>query len=173
MVKTVTGSYINRSEEGNALIIKVMKSVDEQNLYRLCCCSLPGAEEALLRWDLPAGEGRPDITATTDPQGSQATLRCPCRRGEEVPGRLGQRRGHQVQRDTPPLLQNRLCGHHPGQTPEGGQKAGWAVGLPAPTPRENPKQRFPPHPAQVSAVGRLPAPPKSSDPLPTMLHWCV
>lgn len=76
-----------------------------------------------------------------------------------MPRRLHPCRGGQGQRDIPPLLQTQLGGRHPGQTPEGGPKAGRAVGLPAPTPRENPQQRSPPHPTQVPAVGRLPAPP--------------
>lgn len=119
---------------------------------------LPGAEEALLRRDLPAGEGRPDITAAADPQGSQAGLRCRRRRGEEVPWRLHPGRGGQSQRDIPSLLQTRLG--HLGQTSEGRPKAGREVGLPAPTSRENPQQRSPAHPAQVPAVGRLLAPPR-------------
>lgn len=74
-----------------------------------------------------------------------------------MPRRLRPSGGGQGQRDIPCLLQTRLGGRHPGQTHEGGPKAGWAVGLPATTPRENPQQRSPPHPAQVPAVGRLPA----------------
>lgn len=76
------------------------------------CCFLPGAEETLLRRDLSAGEGRPDITAATNPKGRQANLRCPRRRGEEMPWRLCPSRGGQRQRDIRTLLQIQLGGQH-------------------------------------------------------------
>jgi len=132
------------------------------------CFLLPGAEEALLRWDLPAGEGLPDVTATADPEGSQAGLRCLRGRGQEVHRRRPLTGGVQGQRDILRLLQSRRRGR---QTAEGGPEAGRAVGLPAPPPREDPQQRSPPHAAQVPAVGRSPPTPPLCR--PTTLHRCV
>lgn len=123
-----------------------------------------GAEETLLRRDLPAGEGRPRRSASSGPQGSQASLRCPCRRGEEVPRRLTPARRGQVQRDIPHLLlllQLLLLlflqaqPGHLGPTSAGHPPARWAVGVTstAAPPRENPEQRSPANATEVAPVG--------------------
>lgn len=112
-----------------------------------------GAEEAVLRRDLPASEGCPHAAAFSPPKGSQAKLRFPRRRGEEVQRcLLCAVRGAQTQRDLPPALQSWARLH--SSAPEGGSEAGGALGLAAPPPRETLQQRRPPHPAQIAAVRR-------------------